>query len=75
MSMHDDVAATLRLVQQNHNARAWAALAGMLAMFGGMVALMWFLSQPVMAQYGWGFGALSVAGLVLWRSMLSASRR
>lgn len=75
MSMNDDVAATLRLVRQDHNARAFAALAGMLAMIGGMVALMWCLSQPVMTAQGWGFGALSVAGMLLWRAMLAASRR
>lgn len=74
MSMHDDIALTLRLVQQRSNWRPFAALAGLVAMIGGMITLMWFLSQPVMDLRGWLAGALSVAGMLIWRTMLTASK-
>lgn len=71
MSMNDDVARTLRLATQSGHWHAWAAVAGMLVMIGAMVALMWFLAQPVMDPRAWGLLALSVAGLILWRYMLA----
>ena len=71
MSMNDDVARTLSAAKQSGHWHGWAAVAGMLVMFGAMVALMWFLAQPAMDPRAWGLMALSVAGLVLWRYMLA----
>lgn len=74
MSMNDDVARTLRLATQAPHWHAYAAVAGMATMFGAMIALMWFLAQPVMEPLAWGLLGLSVAGLVLWRYMLAMSQ-
>lgn len=71
MSMNDDVARTLRLAKQSGHWHGWAAVAGMLVMIGAMVALMWFLAQPVTDPRAWALMAVSVAGLVLWRYMLA----
>jgi hypothetical protein len=73
MSLHDDIGLTLRIVSHGRasNWPAYAALLGMLAMIGGMVAMMWFLSsQPTSDLRGWLCGALSVAGLGIWRRLL-----
>ena len=71
--MNQDIALTLNLLTQGPigNWRAWLALAGMLLMIGGMVAMMWFLSsRPTLDLTGWLCGGASVAGLGLWRTML-----
>ncbi len=72
MNMTEQIALTLRIVSHGHinNWRAYAALAGMIAAIGGMVTMMWFLSQPTSDWRGWMFGAASVAGMGLWRAML-----
>lgn len=72
MNFNEQIALTLRTVSHGHlgNWRAFAALAGMLLMICGMVAMMWFLSQPITDVRGYLCGAASVAGLVLWRAML-----
>jgi hypothetical protein len=72
MNFHDQIALTLRTVSHGHlgNWRAFAALAGMIVMIGGMVAMMWFLSQPVTDMRGWLCGAASIGGLFVWRAML-----
>ena len=72
MNFSEQIALTLRTVAHGklHNWRAYAALAGMLAMIVGMVAMMWFLSQPVVDVLGWLCGGASVGGLMLWRAML-----
>ncbi len=72
MNFNDQIALTLRIVSHGHfsNWRAFAALAGMLAMIGGMVAMMWYLSQPGTDMRGFLCGAVSIAGLFLWRAML-----
>ena len=73
MSFNDDMALTLRTVSgaPASNWPAYAALMGMLLMIGGMVAMMWFLSsQPTLDLRGWLCGAVSVAGLMLWRGLL-----
>jgi hypothetical protein len=75
MSMQQDVAATWRLVSQGGGWRALAALLGLMLMVGGMIALMWFQSQPVVDDLAWLCGALSVAGLVLWKYMLARQSR
>lgn len=71
MSMQSDVATTWRLVTRGAGWRAWAALAGLALMVGGMVVVMWLQAQPIVDNIVWLCGALSVAGLVLWRTMLS----
>jgi hypothetical protein len=76
MSLNDDMALTFRTVASGPagNWQAWAALAGMLLMIAGMVAMMWFLSsRPTFDPTGWLCGAASVAGLALWRHMLPAA--
>lgn len=73
MNFNEQVALTLSTVAHGHlgNWRAFAALAGMLLMIGGMVAMMWFLSsQPTTDVRGWICGGVSVAGLMIWRAML-----
>lgn len=71
MSMQQDVASTWRLVTQGGGWRAWTALFGLVLMVGGMIAVMWFQAQPVLDNRVWPCGALSVGGLVLWKTMLS----
>lgn len=72
MNFNQQVALTFRLVSRGKagNWQAWLALAGMLLMIGGMVAMMWFLSQPTLDLRGWLCGAASIAGLFLWRATL-----
>jgi len=73
MNMTEQISLTLRIVSHGHfnNWRAYAALLGMLAMIGGMVAMMWFLSSQAPSDMrGWLCGGASVIGLALWRSML-----
>ena len=72
MNFNDQIALTFRIALRGNvsNWRAYAAFAGMLAMILGMVAMMWFLSQPTIDVRGWLCGAASVAGLSLWRAML-----
>ncbi len=73
MSFNDDMALTFRTVAGSpaSNWPAYAALVGMLIMIGGMIAMMWFLSsRPTTDLVGWLCGAVSMAGLGLWRSML-----
>ncbi|HEX8610469.1 MAG TPA: hypothetical protein VF800_04210 [Telluria sp.] len=73
MNITEQIALTLSTVAQARaaNWRAYAALAGMLLMMGGMVAMMWFLSsQPTLDLRGWLCGGASVAGLALWRATL-----
>lgn len=73
MSLHDDMALTFRTVAGApvSNWPAYAALTGMVLMVAGMVAMMWCLSfLPTLDLRGWLCGAASVAGLMLWRSML-----
>jgi hypothetical protein len=73
MSLHNDVSLTLRTAASGPagNWHAWLALAGMLATFAGMVAMMWFLSSaPTLDLTGWLCGAASAAGLFLWRATL-----
>lgn len=72
MNITQQIALTLSTAAQAHaaNWRAWAALAGMLLMIGGMVAMMWFLSQPSFDMRGWLCGAASMAGLAVWRATL-----
>jgi hypothetical protein len=73
MNFNEQVALTLRIASHGRlgNWRAFVALAGMIVMIGGMVAMMWFLSaQATSDPRGWVCGALSVAGLALWRAML-----
>jgi hypothetical protein len=73
MSLHDDVSLTLRTAASGpaSNWHAYAALIGMLLTIVGMVAMMWFLSSaPTSDPAGWICGALSVAGLFLWRATL-----
>ena len=72
MNFNQQVALTLRLVAHGKagNWPAWLALAGMLMMIGGMVAMMWFLSQPAVDLRGWLCGGVSIGGLFLWRAML-----
>ena len=72
MSMQHDVTATWRHLTTGGGWRAMAALAGLVMMVGGMIAVMWFQAQPVVDPIVWVCGGLSVAGLVLWRSMLAA---
>ena len=75
MSMQHDVALTWRLVSQGGGWRAAAALLGLVLMVAGMVAFMWFQSQPVVENIAWLSLALSVAGLAVWRTMLSSLGR
>ena len=72
MNFNDQLALTVRLAVRGNlrNWRAYAALAGMLVMLGGMVLMMWLLSQPGTDLRGFACGAASVAGLSLWRAML-----
>ncbi|NHZ65763.1 hypothetical protein [Massilia genomosp. 1] len=73
MNITQQIALTLSTVAQAKaaNWRAFAALAGMLLMIGGMVAMMWFLSsQPTLDLRGWLCGGASLAGLALWRATL-----
>jgi hypothetical protein len=60
---------------RNGGWRACAALLGMALMVGGMVGVMWLQAQPVVSKAVWLCGALSVAGLVLWKSMLRHAGR
>lgn len=75
MSMQHDVATTWRHVKGGGGWRALAALAGLVLMVGGMVAVMWLQAQPVIDPAVWLCGGVSVAGLVLWRAMLAALSR
>jgi hypothetical protein len=73
MSFNDDMALTFRTVASGpaSNWPAYAAVAGMLVMIGGMIAMMWFLSsRPTSDLTAWLCGGASVAGLALWRNML-----
>ena len=72
MNFQDQIALTFRIVGHGHfsNWRAYVALLGMFAMIGGMVAMMWFLSQPTTDTRGWICGALSIVGLNVWRALL-----
>jgi hypothetical protein len=73
MSMLDDISLTLRTAAAPHPRwQAFAAVAGMLLMWLAMVAAMWFLSvEPSAGLSSILAGALSVAGLLLWRAMLA----
>lgn len=77
MNISEQIALTLSTVAQAPaaNWRAYAALAGMLLTMGGMVAMMWFLSQPASDMRGWLCGAASVAGLAVWRALLPPAMR
>lgn len=75
MSMQDDVAATWRHVSKGGGWRAYAGLLGLVLMVGGMIAVMWLQAQPVVDDVVWLCGALSVAGLVLWKTMLARQAR
>ena len=72
MNFNEQIALTLRTVAHGHlsNWRAYAALIGMLLMIVGMVAMMWFLSQPTVDLRGWLCGGASIGGLMLWRALL-----
>lgn len=75
MSMQQDVATTWRHVTTGGGWRAWAGLLGLVLMVGGMVAWMWLQAQPVVDPIAWLCGGVSLAGLALWKTMLSAQSR
>ena len=73
MSFNDDMALTFTTAASGPagNWPAYAAVAGMLVMIGGMIAMMWFLSSRTTSDLtAWLCGGASVAGLALWRNML-----
>ena len=72
MSMNQDVAQTWHHVATGRGWRAYAALLGLLLMVGGIIAVMWYQAQPVVDDIAWVCGGISVAGLLLWRSMLTS---
>jgi fucose 4-O-acetylase-like acetyltransferase len=73
MSLHDDLTLTFKTATRGPatNWPVYGAIAGMLAMFGGMLATMWFLSSgPTMDARPWICLGISLAGNFLWRGML-----
>lgn len=73
MSLHDDVTLTFQTAARGpaSNWPVYAAIAGMLATFGGMLGMMWFLSSgPTTDALPWICGGISAAGMLAWRAML-----
>lgn len=73
MNFQQQIGLTLRIVSHGHasNWRAFVALAAMILMIGGMIAMMWFLSSaPSSDLRPWICGIASVVGLALWNNML-----
>ncbi len=74
MGLIEETRLTLRTAASAGRANwyAYAALLGMLMMFGGMLALMWCISfEPTFTVHGWISGAASLLGRLLWSLTLT----